>query len=640
MIRSLIVAFALLAIAAPAAAAHDNGHAGLPDAEIFATNNTALITDQHDPRLRDRLEGFARRVEDIIYDGGGRPRGSQLLDGVFFSSDLAGTTFERSRAFDVDRVDDDELHDIAETVRRRFLQQSVLTFDHLPSGDPDADAIELEVPHVTARALRDGLLADPVAQERLFGGSVTLDEHLLLVADRADADLARSFAKRIGGDLKRAVTRYGEREFVEAATAGRAQIEKRTLTITGTGEDDTIALSENRRLEIDFGDDGVVDYEVSRHRFDRIRVDGSEGGSDTLRIAGSDADDEFDLSARGHSVRLSRDHGERIDLDGVEIVGVAALSGADELTVDDLSQTDVFEVDGDVGAADGKVDRVVVNTNDDANEQAQNSITAFSGTVAVLGPTFVQLANAERTDRLRMNGRRGDDLMSASTDAMKITLDGGADTNTLLGGPGDDVLLGGDDFDLIQGRKGDDVVRMGGFFDSFTWNPGDGSDKVDGGPGRDGMFFFGSGDAETVEFARNGGRLRLTRDVGNIVMDVGSVETFDTIAGGGADLLRIGDVRPVGVEEVNASLAPIPITAAGDATADRIEIHGSDGNDAVKITGQVVIGGSATVTGLPVKLGISHSDGLLDTLAIDTLAGNDTVDTSGLQPNTIGLDVK
>ena len=290
---------------------------------------------------------------------------------MFFSSDLGGTTFERSRQFDVDRVSDDELHDIAETIRRRNLQQSVLTFDHLAAGDPDADAIELEVPHVTAKALRNGLLADPVAQERLFGGSVTLDGHLLLVADRADADLARTFAKRIGGDMKRAVTRYGKREFVSAATAGRATLDKHTLVITGTGEDDTIALREGRRLEIDFGADGVVDYEVSRHRFDRIRVDGGDGGSDKLSIAGSAASDSFDVSGRGHSVRVSRDHGRRIDLDDVEIVDIAALGGADQLTVDDLSQTDVFEVDGDLGAADGKVDRVVINTMDDTNESEQ-----------------------------------------------------------------------------------------------------------------------------------------------------------------------------------------------------------------------------------------------------------------------------
>ena len=515
----------------------------------------------------------------------------------------------------------------------------MLTFDHLHPSDPDADAIELDVPHVTARALRNGLLDDPVAQERLFGGSVTEDRHLLLVADRADADLARAFAKRIGGDVKRAVTHYGEREFVDVATAGRARIEKRTLVLTATGEDDRIALRPGRRLEIDFGDDGVIDFEPSRRRFDRVRVDGGDG-NDILAFEGSAYSETFDVSARGHRVRLSSDHSEPIELDNVEQLDIAALAGADRLTVDDLSQTDVFQVDSDLGAADGKVDRVVVNTVDDADEQEQNSILAFSGKVAVLGPTFMQLPNAEPTDRLRMNGLRGNDLLSASTDAMEITLDGGDGTDTLFGSPGDDVLLGGDDFDSVEGRKGDDTVDMGAFSDSFKWNPGDGSDKVDAGSGFDGMFFFGSNDAETFDFQRDGDGLRLTRDVGNIVMDIDGVEMFDTIAGGGADLVRIGDVRPAGVLQIHASLAPLPITAGGDAAADRIEIAGSSGDDAVKITGKTVVSGSLTVTGLPVKLDVSHSDGLLDTLAIDTLAGDDTVDTSGLQPNTIGLDVE
>ena len=120
---------------------------------------------------------------------------------MFFSSDLGGTTFERSRRFDVDRVSDSELHAIADRVRRRFLQQSVLTFDHLHRRDREVDAILLEVPGVTAQALRDGLLADADAQERLFGGSVTLDGRLLLVAALEDAGLAREFAQRIGGDL-------------------------------------------------------------------------------------------------------------------------------------------------------------------------------------------------------------------------------------------------------------------------------------------------------------------------------------------------------------------------------------------------------------------------------------------------------
>ena len=74
---------------------------------------------------------------------------------------------------------------------------------------------------MTADALREGLLADQEAAERLFGGSVTLDGHLILVADLADAELARAFAEQIGGDLSRAVIRRGDREFVDAPAPPR-----------------------------------------------------------------------------------------------------------------------------------------------------------------------------------------------------------------------------------------------------------------------------------------------------------------------------------------------------------------------------------------------------------------------------------
>ena len=92
--------------------------------------------------------------------GGGAPRGSQLLDGVFFSSDSGTTTFERSRRFDVDRVDPDELQDIAETIGTRFHQESVLTFDNLDRGRSSRRRDRARVPGVTADALRDGLLAN------------------------------------------------------------------------------------------------------------------------------------------------------------------------------------------------------------------------------------------------------------------------------------------------------------------------------------------------------------------------------------------------------------------------------------------------------------------------------------------------
>jgi hypothetical protein len=590
MLRTLAAALALLAVAAPTAAAHD--------AEIFATDNTATITDPRDPRLDDHLKGFARQVERIIDDGGGRPRGSELLDGVFFGDEL---TFERSRGFAVDRVSDDELDDIAETIRRRFLQQSVLTFD--PDGP--VNAVLLEVPGVSAKALQKGLSEDQEARERLFGGSVTLDRHLLLVAALEDAQFARGFAKRIGGDLKRATTRYGAREFVDVATDGRARIEKRTLHITGTPGDDTVALREN---EIDFGADGVVDFEPISRRYDRVKIDLGEG-VDKLIHDGTGGDDRIEV--RG--------------LTGVEYVDVNAGDGDDSVTIDAID--DLWEVHTDLGAADGDLDRVTVH---DSDEGDQSSVNAFTGQVSVLTGTWSTFAGNEPTDRLRLNGNGGEDIVSASTDAMAITLDGGDDMDVILGGPGRDTLLGGDDFDDIKGGRGDDTVFMGADFDRFSWAPGDGSDTVDGGPSsRDSLSFLGSSDAETFELAGD----RFTRDVGNIVMDLDDVEIIDAQAGAGADTFRIRDTD---VTELNASLAP----GSGANDPDRIEIQGTEGDDAVTVTGKKVVWGAATVTGLPVKLGVSFAQIGFDTLAIDTLSGDDSVDTSGLGPDVIGLEVK
>jgi Ca2+-binding RTX toxin-like protein len=580
MLRSLLIALAVLAAAAPAATAHD--------AEIFATDNTATITDPKDPRLADRLERFAHRVERIIDRGGGRPRGSELLDGVFAGDEL---TFERSRRFDVDRVSTTELHDIAETVRRRFLQQSVLTFD--PDGE--IDAIELEVPGVSAKDLREGLQNDPEAAARLFGGSVTLDRHLILVASLEDAQLARRFAKRIGGDLRRAKTRYGDREFVDVQTDGRARIEHGTLVITGTPEADTLRIRGN---EIDFGDDGVIDFEP--RGFHRMRIDLGEG-EDKLIHEGTKRDDRIKVSG------------------GAEYVDVQAGDGDDTITID----PGAWEVHADLGAADADLDRVTVN---DSDEGSQSSIGNF-GRLSVLADVFVTLDGHEPTDRLRLNGNGGDDILSASTDLMAITLAGGAGGNVILGGPGDDTLIGGPEFDDIKGGRGDDTAYMGGYFDRFSWAPGDGSDTVHGGPSRDSLFFRGSDDAETFEL----GGSRFTRDVGDIVMELDDIEVVDTVAGAGSDTFRVRGDAEVG--ELNTSLQP----GNGAADPDRVEIEGTEGDDEVVVTGKKVVWGSATVTGLPVKLGITFAQIGIDTLAIDTLGGDDSIDTSGLAPDVISL---
>lgn len=72
-----------------------------PAPEIFATNNTAVITNPDDPRPRTHLVRFDAEVRTIVATRGGRTTSSTLLDGVFWSGTLQQTTYERSREFDV-----------------------------------------------------------------------------------------------------------------------------------------------------------------------------------------------------------------------------------------------------------------------------------------------------------------------------------------------------------------------------------------------------------------------------------------------------------------------------------------------------------------------------------------------------------
>ncbi|MFJ5831798.1 hypothetical protein [Streptomyces sp. NPDC093089] len=185
-----------------------------PAAEIFATDNTAIVTDPEDPRLDTRLTRFGREVRAIIRAHGARPGSSELLDGVFWSGELRQATYERSREFDVNGAGRDGLRHIAGVIAKRYEQEAVLTFRCLPRTSPETDAVEIEVPGVTASALREALVADPEARERLGGGSVTLDGRLILVAPVADLPLARAFTDELGADWDQAEVRYGDREFV------------------------------------------------------------------------------------------------------------------------------------------------------------------------------------------------------------------------------------------------------------------------------------------------------------------------------------------------------------------------------------------------------------------------------------------
>ncbi|OHT85027.1 hypothetical protein BKG68_14425 [Mycobacteroides saopaulense] len=194
------------------------GDPSQPQAELFATNNTAIIADPADGRLRDPLDDFSLQVSAMTVQNSVLPVRSTPVDGVYWSQDTNRMTYERSRAFELACVDRDDLHRIGEQVGQQFNQESVLTFEYLPAGDAGINAVAVEVPGVDRVRFHDALAADKAAREALAGGSITEDGWLILIADADDVNVAKRLVGAAGGRWQDATLRYGKREFVETAS--------------------------------------------------------------------------------------------------------------------------------------------------------------------------------------------------------------------------------------------------------------------------------------------------------------------------------------------------------------------------------------------------------------------------------------
>jgi Ca2+-binding RTX toxin-like protein len=366
-----------------------------------------------------------------------------------------------------------------------------------------------------------------------------------------------------------------------------------------------------------------------------------QGGHDTLQFNGANVGEKIDLSANGSRLRLTRDVGNvTMDVNGVEQVNIAARGGADTITVNDLTGTGVTDVNLDLagtpgsGVGDGEADTVIVNgTNHADTIQITGSGTGF--TVAGL-PAQVTVQGSEgANDQLVVNALGGNDSVSAAglaANVTRLTVDGGTGNDTLVGSDGDDMLIGGDGNDIITGGRGNDTAFLGAGNDTFVWNPGDGSDIVEGQAGHDVLQFNGANVGENIDLSANGSRLRLTRDVGNVTMDVNGVEQVNLAARGGADTITVNDLTGTGVTDVNLDLAGTP--GAGDGQADTVVVNGTAGVDTITVSGT---GTTAVVAGLSATVHIAQAEGALDSLRVNALGGNDRINASALQAGVIAL---
>jgi len=351
-------------------------------------------------------------------------------------------------------------------------------------------------------------------------------------------------------------------------------------------------------------------------------VDG-QGGTDTLLFNGANIAESIGISANGAHALFTRDVAAiTMDLNSVEQIRFNALGGADNIVVGDLTGTGVTQVVIDLagtldgGSGDGQLDTVAVTGTPGVDHI---NVTAGSTTIKVDGLSEqVVIDHADAGDQLAINAGAGDDVINASN------LPAGRIGLVLNGGAGNDVIHGSHGNDTVVGGTGNDTAFLGDGDDLFTWNPGDGSDTVEGQAGFDTLRFNGANIVENIEISANGSRVLFTRDVANIAMDLNGIESIDFNALGGADTVTVDNLAGTGVGQVNVDLGASG--GGGDGTVDTVVVNATDASDVITVAN---VNGVVTISGLSATVTIANFEAT-DRIVINGLGGDDVIEASGL----------
>jgi Ca2+-binding RTX toxin-like protein len=220
-----------------------------------------------------------------------------------------------------------------------------------------------------------------------------------------------------------------------------------------------------------------------------------------------------------------------------------------------------------------------------------------------------QAEPADGTFKVVVNGGDGNDALTVLAKPNEIanaTLNGDGGDDVLTGADTNDTLNGGAGNDRLVGAKGVDQMAGGDGNDTLVWNNGDGSDRMTGDAGNDGVEVNGNptlGDAFTMGPEPGGVKFQRTNLV-PFTLDTSS-ERFQVNGLGGDDSLT-----------ANAGVgAATLLSVDGGAGADTV--NGSDGPD-------LIVGGE----GNDVLSGGGGDDRIAGDRGSDTMnggAGDDTL---------------
>lgn len=302
-------------------------------------------------------------------------------------------------------------------------------------------------------------------------------------------------------------------------------------------------------------------------------------------------------------------------------------------------------------------DRLLVDVNFDGTIEAQFQRTRYQALRMLLGEGDDGVSVAGTGDvPVTISGGGGNDAIGAvgnigamgTDDALtRISGDGGNDTIfaatpgpiTVQAGAGDDLVNGG------GAGVGEETILLGDGSDRFVSSlnafVGNRNDVVDGGDGHDTMAVEGTFAAESVGLSAKAGHLIINHDLRNRV-DADNVEdvTYLGFGGldesGGGDAIAVNDLSGTDVRRFTPNFGMSQTGTVPNNSADTLTVRGTTGIDRITVSGS---GANTTVSGLrptvtPVLLQPE------DFLLIDTLDGDDIVDSSGLQPGLVQLLVR
>ena len=409
-------------------------------------------------------------------------------------------------------------------------------------------------------------------------------------------------------------------------------------------------------------------------------VEGGDG-EDTVEVNGIDGAETLTATANGTRVRFDRlDQGAfYLDIGAVEHLAVNARGGADTFgATGNLAALITVSVDGGSGndtisGSNGNDTLAGGDGNDFVDGQQGQDVTGLGAGDDVFqwdpGDSSESVDGAAGLDRLVFNGSSAteqiglaangtsarltrdiaaitlgldhlervdvrafasidtvtvDDLTGTDVADVRVDLgafggagDAAADTVVVKGGSGNDVadVVGDGTAYTVTGLRAAVAVTGAENGDNFALNGQGGVDTVT---------VHGTDAVDTIDAAVVNGVVGVFRNTGNVRIALDEVENLRLNPEQGADAVSVGDMTGGDVTSIHVS--------AADGAADIVSVTGTPGGDVVVVSG-------VQVTGTPAAVTIGAADADLDTLVLNGLGGDDSINADAAASGHVRLAI-